>query len=116
VQVREAAVDGFDPDAYVVRAGWRGFCVMLLALLGWSWLGAVALLTPHLTYAAAKIAILGVCEIVFLADAVLFVTHCMRILAMRYPNVDNLCLAGDAPPAMLEVPRGMLLRTRWAVA
>jgi hypothetical protein len=31
---------GLDPDAYVVRVSWRGFCIMLLTLLGWTALSA----------------------------------------------------------------------------
>src|SRR3984957_9940447 len=62
-------MDEFDPDAYVVRAGWRGFGAMLAALLGWTALSVGVLLYPHhLTDAAAKIAILAVLEVVFLAE------------------------------------------------
>jgi hypothetical protein len=61
-------MEGFDPDAYVVRAGWRGFGVMLVALLGWTGLSVGALYADHLTYAVPKIAILGVFEVVFLAE------------------------------------------------
>jgi len=60
---------GFDPDAYVVRAGWRGLSVMLLALLGWTGLSVVILHAHHLTYAVPKVAILGLFEVVFLAEA-----------------------------------------------
>jgi hypothetical protein len=61
-------MDGFDPDAYVVRAGWRGFWVMLAASLGWTGLSVGMLHADHLTYAVPKIAILGVFEVVFLAE------------------------------------------------
>jgi hypothetical protein len=61
-------MDRFAPDAYVVRAGWRGFGAMLLALLGWTGLSVAALHAHHLTYAVPKIAIVGVFEVVFLAE------------------------------------------------
>ena len=41
---------------------------MLLALLGWTALGAAVLLAPNLTYAAPKIVILGVFEVALLAE------------------------------------------------
>jgi hypothetical protein len=41
---------------------------MLLALLGWTGLSVAALHAHHLTYAVPKIAIVGVFEVVFLAE------------------------------------------------
>ena len=61
-------MDGFDPDAYVVRAGWRGVGVMLAALLGWTGLSVGMLFADHLRYAVPRIAIVGVFEVVFLAE------------------------------------------------
>jgi len=58
----------FDPDAYVVRAGWRGLWVTLLALLGWTALSAGILHGHHPAYAVQKIALLGLFEVAFLAE------------------------------------------------
>jgi hypothetical protein len=63
-------MDVFDPDAYVVRTGWRGFAAILLALLGWTALGMAVLFERHLTYVVPKAVILGVFEIVFLTETI----------------------------------------------